>query len=101
LLATPALAQTFPCEDLYFLEDAYCGQQCFRELLERSDGVPHRLVTDRLGSYRAAHRTIMPSVVHDTTRYTNNRAEVSHQPMRRRQRWLTMPRESRCEPRRC
>ena len=27
----------------------------------------------------------MPSVVHDTTRYANNRAEVSHQPTRRRE----------------
>jgi putative transposase len=44
--------------------------------------VPHRLVTDCLGSYRAAHRVIMPSVVHDTTRYANNRVEVSHQPTR-------------------
>jgi len=27
--------------------------------------------------YRAAHRVVMPSVVRGTTRYTNNRAEVS------------------------
>ena len=27
----------------------------------------------------------MPSVIHDTTRYANNRAEVSHQPTRRRE----------------
>ena len=43
-----------------------------RKLLKRSGRVPHRLVTDRLGSYRAAHRIIMPSVVHDTSRYANN-----------------------------
>lgn len=36
--------------------------------------------------HRAAHRVIMPSVVHDTTRYANNRAEVSHQSTRRRER---------------
>ena len=59
-----------------------------RKLLKRSGRVPHRLVTDRLGSYRAAHRVIMPSVVHDTTRYANNRAEVSHQPTRRRERHM-------------
>jgi len=47
--------------------------------------VPRRLGTDRLGSYRLAHRVIMPSVVHDTTRYANNRGEVSHQPTRRRE----------------
>ena len=39
----------------------------------------------RLGSYRAAQRIIMPSVVHDTTRYANNRVEVSHQPTRGRE----------------
>jgi hypothetical protein len=27
--------------------------------------------------YEAAHRTVMPSVLHDTERYANNRAEVS------------------------
>ena len=35
-----------------------------------------------LGSYRAAHRTVMPSVIHDTRRYANNLAEASHQPTR-------------------
>ena len=43
-----------------------------------------RLVTDKLGSYRVAHRDVMPLVTHDTTRYANNRAEVSHQPTRQR-----------------
>ncbi|HIE93588.1 MAG TPA: IS6 family transposase, partial [Acidobacteria bacterium] len=28
------------------------------------------------------HRTAMPSVVHSTRQYENNRAEVSHQPTR-------------------
>ena len=50
--------------------------------------LPRRLVTDRLGSYRAAHRVIMPSVVHDTTRDANNRAEVSHQRTRQRERHM-------------
>ena len=30
----------------------------------------------------------MPSVVHDTGRYANNRAEVSHQPTRQRERQM-------------
>jgi putative transposase len=30
----------------------------------------------------------MPSVVHDTSRYANNRAEVSHQPTRQRERQM-------------
>ena len=45
-----------------------------------------RLVTDKLGSYRVAHRDLMPLVTHDTRRYANNRAEVSHQPTRQRER---------------
>jgi len=65
--------------------DRHAAARFFRKLLKRSGRVPRRLITDRLGSYRAAHRVIMPSVVHDTTRYANNRAEVSHQPTRRRE----------------
>jgi putative transposase len=36
----------------------------------------------------AAHRTIMPSVAHDTTQYANNRAEVSREPTRQRERGM-------------
>jgi len=68
--------------------DRRAAARFFRKLLKRSGRVPHRLVTDRLGSYRAAHQVIMPSVFHDTTRYHNNRAEVSHQPTRRRERYM-------------
>ena len=49
---------------------------------------PIRLVTDKLGSYRVAHRIVMPSVAHETGRYANNRAEVSHQPTRQRERQM-------------
>ncbi len=49
---------------------------------------PSRLVTDKLGSYRVAHRDVMPLVTHDTTQYANNRAEVSHQPTRQRERQM-------------
>ena len=49
---------------------------------------PRRLVTDKLRSYAAAHRTVMPSVEHDTRQYENNRAEVSHQPTRQRERQM-------------
>ncbi|HVN80155.1 MAG TPA: DDE-type integrase/transposase/recombinase [Terriglobia bacterium] len=49
---------------------------------------PGRLVTDKLRSYQAAHRTVEPSVVHDTEHYANNRAEVSHEPIRQRERQM-------------
>ena len=46
------------------------------------------LITDKLRSYPAASRTVMPSVVHVTDQYANNRAEVSHQPTRQRERQM-------------
>jgi len=49
---------------------------------------PWRLVTDKLRSYSATHREVLPSVVHDTDPYANNRAEVSHQPTRQRERQM-------------
>ena len=45
-------------------------------------------VTDKLKSYAAAKREILPSVEHRQSRYLNNRAEVSHQPTRRRERQM-------------
>ncbi len=58
----------------------------FRKLLKSQGCVPRRLITDKLRSYPAARRTMMPSVVHCTDRYANNRVEVSHQPTRQRER---------------
>ena len=60
----------------------------FRKLLKSQDCVPRQLVTDTLRSYPAAHRTAMPSVIHSTRQYENNRAEVSHQPTRQRERQM-------------
>ena len=60
----------------------------FRKLLKRQGCVPRRLITDKLRSYPAARRIVMPSVVHVTDRYANNRAEVSHQPTRQRERQM-------------
>ena len=60
----------------------------FRKLLTGPGCVPRRLITDKLRSYPAACRTVMPSVVHCTDRYANNRAEVSHQPTRQRERQM-------------
>ena len=60
----------------------------FRKLLKGQGCVPRRLITDKLRSYPAARRVVMPSVVHCTDRYANNRAEVSHQPTRQRERQM-------------
>ena len=54
----------------------------------RQQREPRCLITDKLRSYSAAHRSVMPSVKHVTSRYANNRAEVSHQPTRQRERQM-------------
>ncbi len=64
------------------------AEKFFRKLLKGQGCEPRRLVTDKLRSYRAAHRVVFPSVIHDTSQYANNRAEVSHQPTRRRERQM-------------
>ena len=68
--------------------DARAARRFFRRLLNSQRQEPVRLVTDTLGSYRVAHRDVRPLVTHDTTRYANNRAEVSHQPTRQRERQM-------------
>ena len=68
--------------------DGPAAKRFFRKLLKSQRHAPHRIVTDKLGSYRVAHREVMPLVTHETTRYANNRAEVSHQPTRQRERQM-------------
>ncbi|HJN44296.1 MAG: IS6 family transposase [Acidobacteria bacterium] len=64
------------------------AERFFRKLLKSQGWEPRRLITDKLRSYSAALRTVMPSVVHCTDQYANNRAEVSHQPTRQRERQM-------------
>ncbi|MFG3399479.1 IS6 family transposase [Streptomyces parvus] len=66
--------------------DARAAQRFFRRLLKGCEYVPRVIVTDKLRSYGAAHRTVMPSVEHRSSKYLNNRAENSHQPTRQRER---------------
>ena len=68
--------------------DRKAAKRFFRKLLKGQCRVPGRLVTDKLRSYAAAHREVMLSVVHTTKQYANNRAEVSHEPTRQRERQM-------------
>ena len=52
----------------------------------RKHGKPEAIVTDRLRSYGAALREIGAHTRQETGRWTNNRAENSHLPFRRRER---------------
>ena len=68
--------------------NAGAAKRFFRKLLKGQGSPPWRLVTDKLRSYGVAHRVVMPCVDHDTARYENNRADVSHQPTRQRERQM-------------
>jgi putative transposase len=68
--------------------NANAAKRFFRKLLKGLQYVPRVIVTDKLKSYAAAKRKILPHVEHRQSRYLNNRAEVSHQPTRRRERQM-------------
>jgi putative transposase len=68
--------------------DRRAAERFFRKLLKEQGTTPLSLITDKLKSYSAARRTTMPSVSHVTEQYANNRAEVSHQPTRLRERQM-------------
>jgi hypothetical protein len=46
------------------------------------------MITDKLASYGAAKREVMPGIEHRQHKGLNNRAENSHQPTRRRERQM-------------
>ncbi|MDQ1042082.1 transposase-like protein [Streptomyces sp. V4I2] len=59
--------------------DKTAARRFFRPLVKRTRTVPRVVVTDRLRSYGAAHREVLPSVEHRSHKGLNNRAENSHQ----------------------
>jgi putative transposase len=68
--------------------DQRAAKRLLRKLLKRQCRAPRVLITDKLPSYGAAKKELMPSVEHRRHRGLNNRAETSHQPTRRRERQL-------------
>ncbi|MCP4308962.1 MAG: IS6 family transposase, partial [bacterium] len=66
--------------------NAKAAKRLMRKLLKKQGFVPTRIVTDRLRSYAAAFRLLGLTAVHDRGLRANNRAENSHQPVRRRER---------------
>ena len=66
--------------------DKKAAKRLFRKLLKKQGRTPRVLITDKLRSYAAAKREIMPGVEHRQHKGLNNRAENSHQPTRRRER---------------
>src|SRR6267143_861832 len=59
-----------------------------RKLLKKQMRPPRVMITDKLASYGAAKREVMPGIEHRQHKGLNNRAENSHQPTRRRERQM-------------
>ncbi len=62
------------------------ARKFFRRLLKDLAYVPRVVITDKLASYGAAKREVLPSVEHRRHKGLNNRAENSHQATRERER---------------
>ena len=61
------------------------ARRLLMRLLKKQSVAPKRIITDRLRSYGAAKRQIMPEVEHRSHKGLNNRAENSHVPFRKRE----------------
>ena len=66
--------------------DEWAATKFLRKLLKGLASVPRVVITDKLASYGAAMRGVLPSVEHRRHKGLNTRAENSHQPTRERER---------------
>ena len=68
--------------------DKRATERLLRKLLRKQCRAPRVMVTDKLASYAAAKREVVPGVEHRRHKGINNRAENSHRPTRRRERQM-------------
>ncbi|MFT5113456.1 MAG: putative transposase, partial [Parasphingorhabdus sp.] len=68
--------------------DGTAAKRFFKRLLRSHGGEPRKIVTDKLRSYDIAHRELVPESIPEKSQYANNRAELSHQPTRVRERGM-------------
>ena len=68
--------------------NSVAAKRFFKRLLKKNRGEPRKIVTDKLRSYGVAHRELIPESIRDKSQYANNRAELSHQPTRVRERGM-------------
>ncbi len=66
--------------------EAKAAKRFFRKVLKGQGQASRRLFSDKLSSYRLAAREFLPETPHDTSRYPNNRVELSYQPTREQER---------------
>jgi putative transposase len=70
--------------------DTKAAKRLLARLMKKQGITPKRIITDKLRSYGAAKRQVMPSVEHRSHKGLNNRAENSHLPLRKRERVMQM-----------
>lgn len=66
----------------------HAAKRFFRKLLKGLRYVPRVIITDKLKSDEAARKELIPGVEHRQHKELNNRAELSHQPTRQRERQM-------------
>jgi putative transposase len=64
------------------------AKRLLTRLMRKQGMVPKRIITDKLASYGAARRQVMPRVELRSHKGLNNRAENSHLPLRMRERMM-------------
>jgi putative transposase len=68
--------------------DTKAAKRLLTRLMKKHGMVPRLIITDKLPSYGAARRQVMPRVEHRSHKGLNNRAENSHLPLRKRERTM-------------
>ena len=63
-------------------------ERFFRRVLAGQRQEPRRTVTDRLSNHGPSIRTVLPTTLHDTSKYAKNRAESLNQHTRRWERHM-------------
>ena len=74
-------------------KDKKAAMRFFKRLLKGQGVMPLKIVTDKLASYSAAKKELIPSVEHSTVQYENNGCDQyysnkAHQPTRQQERQM-------------
>jgi putative transposase len=69
-------------------KDKRATMRFFKRLLKGQWMISLKIVTDKLASYSAAKKALIPSVEHSTVQYENNGCELSPQPTRQQEKQM-------------
>ena len=69
-------------------KDKKAARRFFRKLLKGQQAPSIKIITDKLRSYSAARKRLIPGVEHSTQQLENNRCELSHQASRQQERQM-------------